>query len=258
MGKIFTDFFCGVTFVFRGLGFFLRNRSLWKYGLFPFLSTIFFYSAGGWALLVCSNGLVRKIHRACAELPSWLSSVVYPGAFLIHLLTMGFFLLLIVFCSGTVYELSSGPFQDALIRKIDLIQNKDPERILPPQNLKFILKSFRDSLLYNMWTLFLSLFLFIVFFISGFLIPGSLILCSLFMGYRYGVINLAIPGFSYGKDLQWSQALARKHKALLTGFGGIIYLIYLIPVLVVFFLPGIYCGSALLFAKLREEDKEFF
>ena len=254
MGKVFTDFFCGVTFVFRGLGFFLRNRSLWKYGLFPFLVTTFFYIAGGWALLVCSNGLVRKIHRACAELPSWLSSVVYPGAFLIHLLTMGFFLLLIVFCSGTVYELSSGPFQDALIRKIDLLREPAQKETLPVQSVKFILKTFGESLLYNLQ----SLLLFFLLFTAGSLIPGGWIAASLLMGYRYGVINFAIPGFSYGKDLQWSKGSARKHKALLTGFGVIVYLIYFIPLLVVFFLPGIYCGSALLFAKLREEDKEFF
>lgn len=253
MGKVFSDFFCGASFVFRGLGFFLRNRSLWKYGLFPFLVTTFLYIAGGWALLVCSSGMVRKIHAWCAEQSSWISIVVYPGAFLIHLLTMGFFLLLIVFCSGTVYELSSGPFQDALIRKTGLLRETGQAENPPPQSVKFLLKIMGESLFYNLQ----SLLLFIVFFLAGSLIPGGWIAASLLMGYRYGVINFAIPGFSYGKDLQWSKGSARKHKALLTGFGVIVYLIYFIPLLVVFFLPGIYCGSTLLFAKLREEENIF-
>ena len=256
MGKILRDFANGMVFVFRGIFFFLRNRVLWKYSLFPLGITALVYILGGWAFLTCAGVLVNKIHVWSENLPRWLSFLAYPGGFFVYCFTIAIFWLILVFCSDSLYEFAGSFFQDAWIRKIRFLQNGGmKEVVFSPQKVTFILKSVWEIFLYNLG----SIGLFILLFTGGsLLLPFTWLLCALLIGYRFCVSLLAAVGACYGLTFTRSREVAARHKARIAGFGFIVYILYGIPFGVILFLPGVMCASVLLFTQLREEDKEFF
>lgn len=256
------NFFSGAALLFRGVIFFLQNRPLWKYALLPLAVTCVVYVFTAWALFACSGFLSDQIGELCSTLPAYLSWLVYPCSVLLYLLSVIVLGLIVIFCSGTVYEVASGPFLDLLVEKItmDLEQKEtggNGAYHLPSQSWKFILKSIWDVLNYNLCSILLLLLLLLAGFLTvGVIIPFTIpVLIALFMGYRLGVSFLAVPGFCYGKSFAEIRQYASRNKALITGFGTTVYLLYWIPFGLILLLPGTVCAAVLLFSRFREESK---
>lgn len=259
-GNVMRDFFSGAAFLFRGTAFFLRNSSLWQYALLPLAVTLLVYVLAAWGLFACCGILSEQIGAFCSTLPAYLSWLVYPVSVLLYLLSVIVLGLIVIFCSGTVYEIASGPFLDRLVEKVSMDLEKKEGRgegtwHLPSQSWRFMLKSVWDVLVYNLRSILLLLLLLLAGFLTvGVIIPFSIpVLIALFMGYRLGVSFLAIPGFCYGKSFAEIRQYASRHKALITGFGTTVYLLYWIPFGLILLLPGTVCAAVLLFSRFREE-----
>lgn len=234
------DFQQGAKWAFRGIGEFYRHPRLWRFVAIPLLLVLAIY---GWlfyeALTVWLPQLLSGTKNFFAG--SWFEFLYRPAEFLI---TAGLYLFLIVLTAlfaGNIFELLGGLCFSRMVRDYETkILHCEIVKISPAGELANLI----SCGIFSSVTLIFSL----VFFFAGFVLPVIAPLAmSLFIGYRYAVIYTSEAVFNAGHRLKDVAVLYRGHTGLLYGFGFVAFLIFLIPLLPVFLIPGLVIGGTLLY-----------
>ena len=94
----------------------------------------------------------------------------------------------------------------------------------------------------------MTLVIYLLLFCAGFFIPIIVpLLMILFIGYRYAVIYTSEAVFNAGHRLGEISALYNRRSGLLYGFGSVAFLIFLVPLLPIFLIPGMVIGGTLMY-----------
>lgn len=239
-----SNFLYGVSAVFQGIADFYRDRSLWKYSLFPLGCVALFYILLAGAGLFAARTAVEILY-SCDFPDFWQWSKV-PLAGFIYIFFAGAILLITLFATGTFYELFGGVFFDKLIEHC--IQS-DGKNILCANSRIFELRALLDSMLYSLNTLLWMVLLFL----PSVLLPviGPL-LTILLISYRLGTGYLAIAALRFGRSFARTRAAAKRNCSSVLGYGLTIYILFSLPFGVIIFLPGIMLGGVLLLQNLPE------
>ena len=83
---------------------------------------------------------------------------------------------------------------------------------------------------------------------------GQLI-CVVIISYRFGVTYMAVSGFHYRQTLMQTRERAYRNFALTLGYGLTIYVIFLIPLAIVFTLPGLIIGGILILSEFLRNER---
>jgi len=95
--------------------------------------------------------------------------------------------------------------------------------------------------------------LYVFFFIAGFFLPVIAPLAmTLLIGYRYAVIYTSEAVFNSGRRLSDVAELYAGRRGLLYGFGTVAFLLFLVPLLPIFFIPGLVIGGTLMYHHRRD------
>lgn len=238
---MFRDLYQGADALFRGISAFYNDRSLWRYALWPMLIMVFFYVAlliGGWYLAgylvdCCSNWARGGV------LAGVVGSLVYAAVAVL-------IISLAVVTVSCVYEILGGLFFDSLIEQV--LQRKFGGDI-PRKDWRFSMGFLAESLLYGVNTLILTAGVFIL---SLFLpVIGQLLLIGV-VCYRMTVGYVGAVGFVEGHSLMTSRCWARKNFYRVMGYGTAVYILLLVPMMILFILPGMVIGAVEIMHSQRQ------
>ena len=247
MGRI-QNFFRGVTFAAEGIQEFYKSPQLWKYAVFPLLMILLTYAGLIVAGTFIISGLSAYFAEKCADLPGYLQwlSAVASGA---SAIAMTFLLSVIAVASlGTLYELFGGLFFDALIERYASDLTPPPVKL----DWRFNLSCIKESVIYSINTLLIIIAASILNLFLPFI--GQLI-CVVIISYRFGVTYMAVSGFHYRQTLMQTRERAYRNFALTLGYGLTIYVIFLIPLAIVFTLPGLIIGGILILSEFLRNER---
>ena len=212
------DFQRGFSYVCRGISAFYKDVSLWKYSIFPLMILAAFYMLllGGAVWLCCHQFNWLKLLLAIALLIAAVLSVY------------------------ALYELCGAPFFDRMLEKFE---NKNfafqPEKHPLRFNIVFALQSCH----YCCNTLLLT----VIMSIAGLFLPfAGVIIAALVIGKRFATAYLAASGFNYFKTLNGTKRILKNHRSVVLGYGVCCYLLFLLPLVPLFVVPGILLGGSLL------------
>ncbi len=217
---MFQEFFQGMNYAGRGIGDFFSRPKLWKYAVIPALIVLALYTGAGFAAFYCIDNIFASI-----------------GVFILVLLS------LTLLCP--LYELFGGVFFDSMVEAFEKQEYgyKNPGR-------KFFteITFFLEACLFS----FVTLLLFILMFLIGLIPVIGPILLVLVMGYRYAQTYMLNVCCNHSLSIRELKKASAKNRMASTGFGTAVYLLLLIPLGGLFFLPGIILGAARLYnEKLR-------
>ncbi|MFI9238632.1 EI24 domain-containing protein [Streptomyces sp. NPDC053079] len=246
------DLVAGMTYLAKGQRWVGRNRRQWGFGLLPGLITLVGYAAAIVALVIWADDFVGWATPFADGWGSpWLG--LFRGA-----LTTVFFggcLLLSVISFTAVTLLVGQPFYESLSERVDLAEGGSaPESGLPLWRELWI--SARESLAVlvrvALWG--------VLFFALGFVpVIGQTVI---------PVIGFCVSGFFLAEELtavalqrrgvplKERLAMLRSRKLLTLGFGVPVALLFLVPFVAVFVMPGAVAGATLLVRDLMGETVE--
>lgn len=247
--KVVRDFLDGSLYVFRGIRFFYRTPVLWKYSLIPFLFLLLFYALILYAVCWFALPFLLDFLPQTENAPQLLRIFIRILRWIVAL-SCGIGVLLIALVTLTSgYELAGALFFDAMIVRIEQIRyHRNAEGLSFRKNLVCALQ----SALFSIRTVMLSLLLLI----PALLIPVvGIVPMVLIIGYRQALTYLFSSGFNRGLLLPEIRRLAGKEKMKMLGFGITINLLYLIPFVVIFLIPGFLAAGAMLYNETLAENK---
>ena len=217
------EYYKGLLYVSEGIRIFCQRPGLWFYALIPFLFTCIIYALLTWGAIGVCQSFTAEVDSI---LPSWLGWV---GGFFIYTVIFLLLLIMIAITSGTVYEVIGGGFFDRMLQKF---AGPPPAERKISYGIAFCLQ----MILFG----FNTLLLFFVGLILCVSIPflGSVVAFFL-MAYRFAIAYLSYTGLYTGMTFKEMKRFARKNLSAVLGYGSGVFLIMMIPILPVFFLPGV-------------------
>ena len=212
------DFQRGFSYVFRGVGAFYKDASLWKYSLLPLLILIALYT----------SLLVGAVWMCCHQF-SWLKLLLAIALLVAAVLSV-----------YAIYELCGALFFDRMLEEFEKKQFAfHPEKHPLRFNIVFALQSCH----YCCNTLLLT----VVMSFAGLFLPiAGVVIAALVLGRRFATAYLAASGFNYLKNLNDTKHIFKKHRSVMLGYGVCCYLLFLLPLAPLFAVPGILLGGSLL------------
>ncbi|MEU7137752.1 EI24 domain-containing protein [Streptomyces sp. NPDC046261] len=243
------DLVAGMTYLAKGQRWVGRNRRQWGFGLLPGLITLVGYAAALVALVVWADDVVDWATPFADGWGSpWLG--LFRGA-----LTAVFFggCLLLSLISFTAVTLLVGqPFYESLSERVDLAEGGSaPESGLPLW--RELWNSARESLVVLVRVALWGVLLFALGFVPvigqtvipviGFCVSGF------FLAEELTAVALQRRGVPLKERLR----MLRSRKLLALGFGVPVALLFLVPFVAVFVMPGAVAGATLLVRDLMGE-----
>lgn len=243
------DLGAGFQYLMTGQRWALRHGKTFGLGLLPGLLTLVVYAA---ALVALAFGADDFIAWATPFADGWGSPWLglFRGFLTAVLFALGLMLAVITFTSVTL--LVGSPFYDAVSERVDA----SVDGHVPTSGHSFwydLWVSLRDSLRVLVRAAVWGVLLFALGFIPvvgqtaipvvGFFVTGF------FLAEELASVALARRGV----DLRARLALLRSRRALAWGFGVPLALVYLIPFVAVFLMPGAVAGATLLSRDLLGE-----
>ncbi len=233
------DFHTGMQYVFKGITKFYSLPGLYLYALIPLLFAGIFYFLAFYAvfyrLLPAVSG---KIHAVFSG-----GYFEFLGKILVFLLYCGTGIgltVLMAVLASSLFEFIGAYFMSRMVRVFEKDQYGKPNPQIP------IWKDFGNALscaIYAAVTLLIYLFLFI----AGLFIPLLPQIGSVFLlGRRYAVSYCAESAFNRNLSLSELVVLFSRRPGLRSGFGAGCFLLLLIPVFSILFIPGFMIGGAML------------
>ena len=213
-------FFRGVRYVFRGVRAYYSDKTLWKYGLSPFLLLFLLYFS---AFFACFHFL-----------NSWKFWIVFLMLLFLVPLTLSLF-----------YETAGGVFFDYLLAEYAR-KNHLPG---PPEGGGKFWTFLLDTVKFNLISLVLTLVLL-------FLPVAGQLLFLLLVGIRNGETWLLPALYFYGRTHEEMKKPLRQKWMLTCGFGVTLTLLLSIPFAGLFLLPSLTIGGLLLVAENFLPGKE--
>ena len=245
MAGSMNDFSQGVILVFRGIAEFLRHPRLWRFVIVPLVlvSVIYF-----WLFYVFLAVWLPQLQAAVRDffIGSWFEFLYRCTEFLISASFYLFLVLVTAFTAGNLYELLGGIFFSRMVRDYETnILHCKIEKLSFGRDLSNLTACGIFSLV--------TLILYFALFIAGFFLPVVAPLATIpFIGYRYAVIYTSEAAFNDGHKLSEIPVLYRGRSGLLYGFGSMTFLLFLVPVLPIFFIPGLVIGGTLMYHRRHD------
>lgn len=235
----------GARFPVKAVFFILSHPSVWPWCLAPLLINIVVLVAV-WNL---SDSWTEQIQNLYATSTAWWQRALHWGAagvaFLLRLLIAAVALVV-------VGNISSVPFNDALSERVDRIvtgwKNDEPFQLGPEirRQLLILFQEVKRMAIY--FTLMAVLFtLSFIAMLAPFVIPTQWVLTMSYLALDHLSYPLERRGAVLLKD---KVAFLRANAAPCLGFGGVMFLIALVPLVNFVFLPLGVVGGTLLFADI--------
>jgi len=239
------DFEQGIAWAFRGIGEFFRHPRLWRFVVVPLVLVLAIYF---WlfymALAVWLPPLQSSVRNFFAG--SWFEFLYRWTEWLITASFYLFLVLVTAFTSGNIFELLGGLCFSHMVRDYETnILHCKIEKLSPAREFSNLLACGVFSTA--------TLVLYFALFIAGFFLPVAAPLATIpFIGYRYAVIYTSEAVFNSGRKLSDVPILFQGRSGLLYGFGSAAFLMFLVPVLPIFLIPGLVIGGTLMYHHRRD------
>lgn len=238
------DFALGFHYVFRGVSKFYATPGLFPYALIPLLLVGSLYSGAFYVSFVQFLPRVsERIDRAFAG-----GYFAFVGAIIRFLLYFGAGLglaILMAALASSLFECIGAVFMSRMVRKFEIYELRRPDPKIP---LWQDCVNAVSCVIYSSITFFLYLFLFVL----GFFIPVAPQVIAVFLlGRRYAISYCSESAFNRRWGLSRLAAAFALRPGLRSGFGAGCFLLLLIPVVSILFIPGFMVGGAML------SDSEF-
>lgn len=240
-----SDFSQGAAWAFRGIGVFFRHPRLWRFVAVPLVLVLavyvwlFYMALAVWLPPLLSG--VRDFFTG-----SWFEFLYRWTEWLI---TAGFYLFLVLvtaFTAGNLFELLGSFCFSRMVRDYET-------KILHCEIKKLSLAEELSNLLACGIFSTVTLILCFALFIAGFFLPVAAPLAAIpFIGYRYAVIYASEAAFNDGRRLSEVPILFQGRNGLLYGFGSVTFLMFLVPVLPIFLIPGLVIGGTMMYHHRRD------
>jgi len=230
---------------FRGIGEFFRRPGLWRFVAIPLLLVLAIYAALYHAVL---SIWLPQMLAATREFfaGSWFEFLYRSTEILIKVGVYLFLAILTAFFSGNVFELLGG---DGFSRMVRCYETK----ILHCEIVTIPPRQWLANLAARGVFSSVTLMLYIFFFIAGFFLPVIAPLAMiLFIGYRYAVVYTSEAVFNSGRRLSDVAVLYAGRRGLLYGFGVVSFLLFLLPLVPIFIIPGLVLGGTLMYHHRRD------
>lgn len=236
------DFSRGMSFVFRGVGEFFRRPKLWKFVALPFLAVLALYALLYFAALeIWLPTVLSSVRDFFAG--SWFAFLYRATEILIKVTFYVFLTALTAFFAGNLFELFGCVGFSQMVRRYETEILGIPVETPPWART---IRDFADGTLFSCGTLLWYLFFFCV----GFFLPVvALPAMVFFIGRRYAVVYTSRAVFDSGHRLDEVDALYHGRGGLLYGFGAMSFLIFVVPLLPVFLIPGMVLGGTLMYHR---------
>ena len=235
-----SDFFKGALCVFKGIERFYGDRSLWKYALKTWGVIIGVYIFALWLIFHFAGVFADHLNARLADYPAFFQKLLSGSLTLAAVL---FSALLILTTISTIFEISGGFFFDGMIEEFEKKSyNTCFEKIPFKRQLAFIFQ----AAVYSFNTFLLLLLLLVV---GIFLLLAGQVLLVIILGIRTGYALLFAPGFLRGKNIRETNDFFRSHRLVPAGFCICVYLLFLLPLALPLFLPGIVLGACMVYNK---------
>ncbi|MEU2873606.1 EI24 domain-containing protein [Streptomyces olivoreticuli] len=244
------DLATGMTYLAQGQRWVAHNRRQWGFGLLPGLITLVGYAAAITALVLYADDAVAW---ATPFADGWDSpwQGIFRGTLTALLFGGGLFLSLISFTAVTL--LVGQPFYESLSEKVDEAESGGPAPVsgLPLRRELWI--SARESVAVLIRVALWGTLLFALGFvplIGQTVIPAvGFCVSGFFLTEELTAIALQRRGVPLRERLR----LLRSRKLLTLGFGVPLVLLFLVPFVAVFVMPGAVAGATLLVRDLTGE-----
>ncbi len=244
------DFSKGAGWLLRGIAYFYRTPSLWKYALIPFLLTLLLYGVLFLAAVRYGIPFLLDLLPDPEGHPGWTRWLIHPLRWLAALSCWLGLLLTAILTLSTVYEFLGTPFFDGMVVRVE--RERYGRKCTPLPFQQNLVCAFQSGM-FSMVTMVLA----VGFFFCSLLLPvvGPLLM-GLVIGYRMALTYLFSPGFNRGLDVRGIQAGTGKRNMLILGFGITAYLLLMIPFISIFLIPAFVVSGILLYNEELEESAE--
>ncbi|WP_424887614.1 EI24 domain-containing protein [Streptomyces sp. XH2] len=244
------DLMAGMTYLGKGQRWVARNRRQWGFGLLPGLVTLVGYAVAVVCLALYADDAVAW---ATPFADDWASpwAGLFRGALTGILFGGGLLLAVVSFTAVTL--LVGQPFYEELSARVDRsVGGEAPESGLPLWRELWI--SARESLAVLVRAAAWGVLFFALGFVPfvGQTVVPAIALCfsAFFLAEELTAVALQRRGVPLRERLR----LLRSRKLLTLGFGVPLALLFLVPVVAVFVMPGAVAGATLLVRDLMGEE----
>ncbi|MGW8247703.1 MAG: sulfate transporter CysZ [Acidiferrobacterales bacterium] len=242
---MFSNFAAGSSYALKGFSY-IGRPGLRRYFFIPIMLNVVIFGLASWYVLTQFTGWLDKI------LPEgggwWLLVMVLA-------VLVGFVLLVAIFFAFTiVLNLIGAPFNGLLSEKVEAILNREPIKIQGGMKrfLSGFMRSIMGELRKYLYFAILALGVLIVSFIPGlnfFLAP---ILSFLFGGWMMALEYIAYPMENHDQYFPDVRRWARSNKMLCLGFGIMVLLMTITPILNLVVMPAAVAGATQMWNERRE------
>ena len=234
------DFGRGAMWAFRGIGEFFRHPRLWRFVVIPLIPVLAVY---GWLFHMVRRAWLPQLLAATQNFfaDSWFGFLCRSAEVLITVGVYLFFVIVTACFAGNLFEVLGSFFFSRMVRDYEIgVLECKIEKIPFAREVENLLACGVFSSI--------TLLLCVVFFIAGFFLPFiAQPVMILFVGYRYAVIYTSEAVFNAGHRLGDVAILYRGRRGLLYGFGAVAFLVFLVPLLPIFLIPGLVIGGTLMY-----------
>lgn len=240
-----SDFEQGAALVFRGIGEFYRHPRLWRFVVVPLVLVLAIY---GWLYHAMLTSWIPRMLEATRDFftGGWFE-FLYPWAkFLIRVGCHLGLALLTAFFAANIFEALGGCCFSRMVRDYEI-------RILHREVAELpISRQLRNLIERGMFST-ATIILYLMLFVAGFFIPLVMpLVMVVLVGYRYAVIYVSDAVYDSGHRLSEVSTLFVGRSGLLYGFGSVAFLIFLIPLLPIFLIPGLAIGGTLMYHTRKD------
>jgi uncharacterized protein involved in cysteine biosynthesis len=247
------NFFAGVGYFARGLGWVARRPGQWLFGLIPALIVLVVYAIGLTFLGVYLSDLVRA---ASPFADHWSTGMRDATRVVMGILMYGAAVMISIVTFTGVTLVVGEPFYESISTRVE-----ESEGGLPPEAdvslWRQLMRGLGDAVVVGLITMLLAVLLFILGFVP---IVGQTVIpviAGLVSGYFLTLELTSIALERRGLRRRERFALLRRNRALSVGFGASVFLVFLIPLGAVLAMPGAVAGATLM-ARERFADRGVF
>jgi CysZ protein len=239
------QFFSGVALFFRGLRLMARRPGLYLLGVVPGLISFLILAAAVTAVVAGLDGEVRVLTGFTQGWATWLRTTIDVAA---RIAVVGVSVLISIWAFTSLALFLGQPFFERICSVLDDEAGVAPG---PASNiLTDMLIGLRDSLRVGVLVAVVGLGLFLAEFIP---VVGQTVvpvLAALFGGWTL-VVELTGPPFTRrGFDLVARRARLHQHRAEALGLGVMIFVVFLIPLGAVLFMPVAVAAATVLTQRI--------
>ncbi len=214
MFSVGSDFSRGIGYVFKGIMGFWKRPRLWVYAIVPFICVKALFAVVSY--YVMNSHVKPLVERLTAMISGWgMETLAVVAGFVVHwTAVIAFFL----------FMASKRPLDPPVTWRQDLLNTV-------------------GCVVYSVGTVILNIPLLLLGFVFPFVAHA---LAACFVGYRYGISYCAESGFNKGWSIALLQQRFAGRKAVLYGFGMMVFLLLMIPYISILLIPGFVIGGTIL------------